>query len=90
MGVYIAQIIASAIETMGASNVVQVLMDNAKICRDACAQIKIFYPHIYAIGCDTHSFNLVLQNWYKGEDTSYFREPIEESCKVAKFMLKRQ
>ena len=78
MGVYIAQSVASTIDAMGATNMLQVVMDNAKNCRAVDAQIQRIYPHINATGCNTHSLNLVLQDWYKSEDTTWFRGPIDD------------
>lgn len=58
-GGYITQVIASAIESVGATNVKQVVMDNAKNCSTTRIIIQRAYPHIYATGCNTHSLNLV-------------------------------
>ena len=58
-GLYIADVISSVIEEVGAKNVVQIVMDNAKKCKRASRVLKQRYPHIYASGCNTHSLNLV-------------------------------
>ena len=58
---YIANVISSVIDEVGASNVVQVVMDNAKNCKHAGKILKQRYPHVYPCVCNTHSLNLVLK-----------------------------
>ena len=65
-------------------------MDNAKNCRNASKIIKRRYPHIYPSGCNTHNLNLVLKDWYKSEDTTWFASIIDTSHAIVKFILKRQ
>lgn len=65
-------------------------MDNAKNYRASGSIIQRTYPHIYATVCNTHSLNLVLQDWYKSEHTEWFREPIDKSRRIDKFILYRQ
>ena len=89
-GPYIADVISSVIDEVGASNVVQVVMDNAKNCKHAGKILKQRYPHVYSCGCNTHSLNLVLKDWYKSEDTKWFASIIDIACKIVKFFLKRQ
>ena len=78
------------IDDIGANNVVQVVMDNAKNCRLAGRIINERYPHIYPTSCNTHSMNLVLKDWYTSEDTTWFANIINMCRKVVKFILKRQ
>ena len=75
---------------MGASNVVQAVMDNAKNCKHASKILKQRYPHVYSCGCNTHSLNLVLKDWYKSEDTKWFASIIDIARKIVRFVLKRQ
>ena len=58
-GSYIADVLTSIIEEVGAMHVVQIVMDNAKNCRSAGRILKMRFPHIYPSGCNTHSLNLV-------------------------------
>ena len=44
---FIANVITIVIEEVGAKNVVQILMDNAKNCKSANQILKHQYPHIY-------------------------------------------
>ncbi len=89
-GAYIADIIAFVIEEVGAKNVVQIVMDNAKNCKNASRILKQQYPHVYPCGCNTHSLNLVLKDWYKSEDTTWFASIVDIVCKLVRFVLKRQ
>lgn len=89
-GSYIADVLTSVIEEVGSKYVVQVIMDNAKNCRSASKIINLRYPHIFPCGCNTHSLNLVLKDWYKSEDTTWFASIIDTSRRIVKFILKRQ
>lgn len=89
-GSYIADVLTSIIEEVGAMHVVQIVMDNAKNCRSAGRILKMRFPHIYPSGCNTHSLNLVLKDWYKSDDTTWFASIIDTSRKIVKFILKRQ
>lgn len=71
-GAYIADVLNDVIDEIGANNVVQVVMDNAKNCRLAGRIINERYPHIYPTSCNTHSMNLVLKDWYTSGDTTWF------------------
>ena len=89
-GSYIADVIATVIEDVGAQNVVQVVMDNAKNCKNAGRILKRRYPHVFPSGCNTHSMNLVLKDWYKNDDTKWFSSIVDTARQVVRFMLKRQ
>ena len=90
-GAYIVDIIASVIEEVGAKNIVQIVMDNAKNCKNASRILKQRYPHVYPCGCNTHSLNLVLKDWYKSEDTTWFTSIVDiVRHKLVRFVLKRQ
>ena len=78
------------IEEVGAKNVVQIIMDNAKNCKNASRILKQRYPHVYPCGCNTHSLNLVLKDWYKSEDTTWFVSIVNIVRKLVRFILKRQ
>ena len=87
-GAYIADVLNDVIDEIGANNVVQVVIDNAKNCRLAGRIINERYPHIYPTGCNTHSMNLVLKDWYTSKDTTWFANIINMCKKVVKFILK--
>ena len=89
-GAYIAQVIASVIQEVGAQNVVQIIMDNVKNCKNASRILKQQYPHVFPVGCNTHSLNLVLKDWYKSDDTTWFASIVDTVRQLVRFMLKRQ
>ncbi|XP_057832721.2 uncharacterized protein LOC131043529 [Cryptomeria japonica] len=60
-GQFIAEILISAIESVGPRNVVQVITDNARNCRAAGLLVEERYDHIFWTPCVVHSLNLMLQ-----------------------------
>lgn len=89
-GAYIAKIISETIQKIGASNVVQVIMDNAKNCRATGRILEKKFQVLHTFGCNTHSLNLVLQDWYKKDDCAWFKSIVDSARKLVKFILKRQ
>ena len=89
-GQFICNIISEVIEQVGQQNVVQVIMDNAKNCRAVGRLLERRFSNIYTFGCNTHSLNLVLQDWYKSADTEWFKTIIDNARRIVKFILKRQ
>lgn len=58
---FIARLFIESIESVGVDNVVQVIMDNAKVCRAAGALVEAQYDHIFWTPCTLHSLNLVMK-----------------------------
>ncbi|PNX78363.1 hypothetical protein L195_g034341 [Trifolium pratense] len=59
---YIANLILSAIDEVGAQNVVQVITDNAPVCKAAGSIVESMHPHIFWTPCVVHTLNLALKN----------------------------
>eukprot|EP00253_Pinus_taeda_P007358 PITA_07358 len=57
---FISTILIDAIESVGSQNVVQVITDNAKVCRAAGLIVEGQYNHIFWTPCAVHSLNLML------------------------------
>ena len=57
---FISTILIDAIESVGSKNVVQVITDNAKVCRAAGLIVEGQYDHIFWTPCAVHSLNLML------------------------------
>lgn len=89
-GSYIVNVIGDAIEALGKENVTQVIMDNAKNCKATGRLLENCFSHIYTTGCSTHSLNLVLKDWYKSNDTDWFKWIVDNARKIIKFVLKHQ
>lgn len=59
---YIANLIKEVIMEVGPYNVVQVITDNAPVCKAAGMIIETQYPHIFWTPCVVHTLNLALKN----------------------------
>ncbi|XP_048432388.1 uncharacterized protein LOC125473520 [Pyrus x bretschneideri] len=58
----IANFLTEAIKEIGHENVVQVITDNAPVCRVAGLLIEAHYPHIFWTPCVVHTLNLALKS----------------------------
>lgn len=58
---FISRIFIDSIDMVGDENVVQVITDNAKVCRATGALVEARYEHIFWTPCIVHSLNLVMQ-----------------------------
>lgn len=59
---YIATLILRTIEEVGAENVVQIITDNAPVCKAAGSIAEETYPHIFWTPCVVHTLNLAQQS----------------------------
>jgi hypothetical protein len=59
---YIAKLILETISDVGAQNVVQIITDNAPVCKAAGSIVEGMYPHIFWSPCVVHTLNLALRN----------------------------
>ncbi|GAU10528.1 hypothetical protein TSUD_419450, partial [Trifolium subterraneum] len=59
---YIAKLILETISVVGAQNVVQIITDNALVCKAASSIVEGTYPHIFWSPCVVHTLNLALRN----------------------------
>eukprot|EP00253_Pinus_taeda_P010692 PITA_10692 len=57
---FISTILIEAIESVGLHNVVQVITDNAHVCKAAGLIVEGRYDHIFWTPCAVHSLNLML------------------------------
>ncbi|XP_068312172.1 uncharacterized protein [Pyrus communis] len=58
----IANFLTEAIKEIGHENVVQVITDNAPVCKAAGLLIEAHYPHIFWTPCVVHTLNLALKS----------------------------
>eukprot|EP01018_Ginkgo_biloba_P023328 Gb_37124 [translate_table: standard] len=58
---FIANILISTIESVGPSNVVQVITDNARVSKAAGLLVEARYDNIFWTPCAVHSLNLILK-----------------------------
>ncbi|WOH02245.1 hypothetical protein DCAR_0521634 [Daucus carota subsp. sativus] len=59
---FMANLIKEVIMEIGAQNVVQVITDNAPVCKAAGMIVKTQFPHIFWTPCVVHTLNLALKN----------------------------
>ncbi|KAL6519715.1 hypothetical protein OROMI_032609 [Orobanche minor] len=59
---FIADLIKGVVMEVGPQNVVQVIIDNAPVCKAAGMIVETQYPHIFWTPCVVHTLNLALKN----------------------------
>ncbi|XP_027337443.1 uncharacterized protein LOC113851164 [Abrus precatorius] len=58
---YITNLILSTIDEVGAQNVVQIITDNAPVCKAVGSIVESVHPHIFWTPCVVHTVNLTLK-----------------------------
>ena len=81
-GHFICNIISEVIKVVGQQNVVQVIMENAKNCNAAGLLLEQQFSNLYTFRCNTHSINLVLRDWYRSDDTEWFKTIVDNARSV--------
>ena len=81
---FIADILIEAIESVGVENVVQVITDNATVCRAAGLIVEGKYQHIFWTPCAVHSLNLMLSKM--GTQIEWIRLIFEEAKEIQAFI----
>ncbi|GAV60090.1 DUF659 domain-containing protein [Cephalotus follicularis] len=66
---YLASLITDTIAEVGPQNVVQVITDNAPVCKSAGAIVEMQYPFIFWMPCVVHTLNLALKNICAAKNT---------------------
>ncbi|XP_075499728.1 uncharacterized protein LOC142538252 [Primulina tabacum] len=77
---FISKLLIDAINEVGHQNVVQVVTDNAPVCKAAGLLVEAKYPHIFWIPCVVHTLNLALKDICAPIDSVQNKEVFEE-CK---------
>ena len=81
---FISRILIDAIESVGPDNVVQVVTDNAKVCRAAGIIVESRYDHIFWTPCTVHSLNLVMKAI--GAEIDWVKRIYEEGEEIQMFV----
>eukprot|EP00253_Pinus_taeda_P003127 PITA_03127 len=81
---FIADILIEAVELVGPENVVQVITDNATVCRAAGLIVEGKYQHIFWTPCAVHSLNLMLSKL--GKQIEWIRKIFEEAKEIQAFI----
>ncbi|KAI0516280.1 hypothetical protein KFK09_008952 [Dendrobium nobile] len=66
---FISNLIKEVIMMEGPSNIIQVITDNAPVCRAAGLLVEQAYPHIFWTPCVVHTLNLALKNICAAKNT---------------------
>ena len=81
---FIADILIVAIEHVGPTNVVQVIIDNAPVCKAAGLIVESRYNHIFWTPCIAHNLNLILEEIES--KTEWTKEVIGQAREIIKFI----
>ena len=81
---FIAEVLISAIEQVGPSNVVQVITDNAPVCKAAGLIVESRYNHIFWTPCIVHNLNLILEEIE--QKTEWIKEVTGQAREIIKFI----
>jgi hypothetical protein len=81
---FIADVIIKAIEQIGANRVVQVITDNAPVCKAAGLIIEGRYDNIFWTPCIVHNLNLILEEI--DNKVSWIKEVTGDAREIIKFI----
>ena len=81
---FIADVLISAIEQVGPDKVVQVITNNAPVCKVAGLIIESRYNHIFETPCIVHNINLVLEEIE--HKTAWIKEIKRQAREIIKFI----
>eukprot|EP01018_Ginkgo_biloba_P021743 Gb_37636 [translate_table: standard] len=80
---FIANILIDAIESVGPSNVVQVITNNARVCKATRLLVEVRYDNIFWTPCVVHSLNLILKKIGKIE---WIKKTTNEAKEIEMFI----
>eukprot|EP01018_Ginkgo_biloba_P032553 Gb_29675 [translate_table: standard] len=80
---FIANILIDAIESVGPLNVMQVITDNARVCKVAGLLVEARYDNIFWTPCAVHSLNLILKKIGKIE---WIKKITDEAKEIKMFI----
>ncbi|KAJ9564787.1 hypothetical protein OSB04_000753 [Centaurea solstitialis] len=84
-GVEISKLLLGAIETIGPSNVLQVVTDNAANCKAAGREIEKVYKHVFWSPCCVHTLNLIFKDLAK--EFYWLNHTYKRGKKIVKYFL---
>lgn len=85
IGQVIAEYLLKAVEEVGASNVIQIVTDNARNCVAAGKEIEKVHKHIFWSPCVVHTLNLVLKDFTCAVD--WMRDTYKRGKSIVKYFL---
>ena len=81
---FIANVLATYIDQIGPNKVVQVITDNAPVCKAAGLIIESRYEHIFWTPCIVHNLNLILEEI--DNKVPWIRELTGDAREIIKFI----
>ncbi|KAJ9539539.1 hypothetical protein OSB04_032272 [Centaurea solstitialis] len=84
-GAAIAEFLYKAIETVGPSNVLSVVRDNAANCKAAGKEVEKVYKHIFCSPCCVHTLNLIFKDF--ANEFDWLDETYSKGKTIVKYFL---
>ncbi|KAK9048331.1 hypothetical protein SSX86_032706 [Deinandra increscens subsp. villosa] len=84
-GKAIADFLIKAIETVGPSNVLSVVTDNAANCKAAGKEIEKVYKHVFWSPCCVHTLNLIFKDF--ANEFSWLNDTYQKGKTIVKYFL---
>jgi hypothetical protein len=81
---FIDDILIAAIEQVGPTNMVQVIIDNALVCKAVDLIVKSRYNHIFWTPCIVYNLNLILEEIEA--KTAWIKEVVGQTREIIKFI----
>lgn len=81
---FIAKVLISTIEQVGLSNVVQVITNNAPVCKSIGLIVESKYNHIFWTSCIIHNLNIILEE--NEQKTEWIKEVTGKAREIIKFI----
>ena len=81
---FIADILIKSIEQIGPNKVVQVITDNAPVCKAAGLIVESRFDHIFWTPCIVHNLNLILEEM--DNKVPWIKELTRQGKEIVKFI----
>jgi hypothetical protein len=81
---YMGELFIKVIEDVGVDSCVQIITDNAPVCKATGMIVEVKYPQIFWTPCIVHSLNLALK--YIAAEVTWMGSLIEDACHIRNFV----
>jgi hypothetical protein len=81
---YMGELFIKVIEDVGVDSCVQIIIDNAPVCKATGMIVEAKYPQIFWTPCIVHSLNLALKSI--ASDVTWMGSLIEDACHICNFV----
>jgi len=83
---FISKHMGDAIMKVEAKNVIQIIIDNADVCKETSTLIELEFPPIYWTSCVVHILNLALKNTCATKNTKINNDTYKQ-CLISHKLL---